>query len=190
MRATFRALRNGGYANLTVQRIADEYGKSTAAVHYHYDTKDELLMAFLDYLVELYMDEINRIETTDPVRRLEILLDKLLVDPQDHPYLQSALLEMRSQTPHKPAFRDRFERNDEYIRFTIKAVVNHGIDEGVFSDTDATEVTNSLMTIIDGGRTRSVVFDDTEELAIARRTATRYIQEVVIDGSSERPTDS
>lgn len=46
MEATYRALREHGYADLTIKRIAAEYGKSTAAVHYHYDTKEELLRRF------------------------------------------------------------------------------------------------------------------------------------------------
>ena len=46
MSATYEALCEHGYAALTVERIASELGKSTAAIHYHYETKDELLVAF------------------------------------------------------------------------------------------------------------------------------------------------
>jgi AcrR family transcriptional regulator len=175
MEATYRALREHGYADLTIQRIADEYGKSTAAVHYYYDTKDELLAAFLDYLLEQFVDSIHDVETTDPEERLKLLLDELLVKPQENPDLSIALLEMRSQAPYKEAFSERFQQNDEYIRYLLKAVINHGIDEGVFNDVDADHVTRSLMTIIDGARTRAVVLDDPEALETARRTASEYV---------------
>jgi AcrR family transcriptional regulator len=174
MSATHRALQKYGYADLTIKRIAEEYGKSTAAVHYYYDTKDDLLAAFLDYLLERFVDSIHDVETTDPEARLEILLDELLVKPQENPDLSVALLEMRSQAPYKEAFSDRFRQNDEYIRYMLKAVINHGIDEGVFSDIDADHVTRSLLTIIDGARTRAVMLDDTEELETARQTASEY----------------
>jgi len=175
MEATYRALREHGYADLTIQRIADEYGKSTAAVHYYYDTKDELLAAFLDYLLERFVDSIHDVETTDPEERLELLLDELLIKPQENPDLSVALLEMRSQAPYKEAFSERFKQNDEYIRYMLKAVVNHGIDEGVFNDVDADHVTRSLMTIVDGARTRAVVLDDSDGLETARRTAREYV---------------
>ncbi|MFD1635244.1 TetR/AcrR family transcriptional regulator (plasmid) [Haloplanus ruber] len=175
MEATYRALRKHGYADLTIQRIADEYGKSTAAVHYYYDTKEELLATFLDYLLEQFVDSIHDVETTDPEERLELLLDELLVKPQENPDLSVALLEMRSQAPYKEAFSERFKQNDEYIRYMLKAVVNHGIDEGVFNDVDADYVTRSLMTIVDGGRTRAVVLDDLESLETARQTAREYV---------------
>ncbi|WP_424005113.1 TetR/AcrR family transcriptional regulator (plasmid) [Haloarcula salina] len=174
MRATYRALREHGYADLTVQRIADEYGKSTAAIHYHYDTKEELLAAFLDYLLEQFVTSIREVETTDPEERLTVLLDTLLVEPEDNLDLLIAILEMRSQAPYKEAFRDRFEQNDEYIRYMLKAVINHGIDEGVFDDVDADHVARALMTIVDGARTRAVVLDETTALETARQTATEY----------------
>ncbi|ELZ95933.1 transcription regulator [Haloferax mucosum ATCC BAA-1512] len=179
MRATYRALRKEGYTNLTIKQIAEEYGKSTAAVHYYYETKDDLLVAFLNYLIELYVDEINQIETTDPRERLELLLDELLCKPKDHLHLLGALLAMRSQTPHNQAFRERFKQNDEYIQYTLKAAINHGIDEGVFEERDPSHTTHALMSIIDGGRTRAVVLDDPDELDVARETAAEYVDSIV-----------
>ncbi|GCF15169.1 hypothetical protein Harman_31040 [Haloarcula mannanilytica] len=174
MEATYRALREHGYADLTIKRIASEYGKSTAAVHYYYDTKDDLLAAFLDYLLEQFVDSIHDVETTNPEERLALLLDELLVKPQENPDLSVAMLEMRSQAPYKETFSERFRENDEYIRYMLKAVINHGIDEDVFNDVDADHVTRSLLTIIDGARTRAVMLDDTAELETARRTASEY----------------
>ncbi len=180
MQATYRVLHEHGYADLTIKRIADEYGKSTAAVHYYFETKDELLAAFLDYILERFVDSIQDIETTDPQERLELLLDQMLVDPQEDSDLSIALLEMRSQAPYKEEFRERFQQNDEYMRYMLKAVINHGIDEGVFNDVDAAHATRSLATIVDGARTRAVVLDDDGELESARRTASEYVDAVLL----------
>ena len=182
MRATSRALREHGYADLTIQRIADEYGKSTAAVHYHYDTKDELLAAYLDYLLDQFVDAVRDVETTDPEERMDLLLDKLLVGPTEYQDLLVAMLEMRSQAPYKSAFRERFRQNDEYLRYMLKAVINHGIDEGVFRDVDAAQSARALMTIVDGARTRAVVLDDGEALTTAREAAREYVESVLAAG--------
>lgn len=179
MRATYRALREHGYADLTVKRIAEEYGKSTAAIHYHYDTKEALLAAFLDFVLDQFVESIRDVETTDPEDRLALLLDELLVKPQSNQDLSVALLEMRSQAPYKEAFRERFRQNDEYVRFMLKAVVNHGIDEGAFDDVDADHVARSLMTIIDGARTRAVVLGELSALETARETASEYVDAVL-----------
>ena len=180
MRATSRALREHGYADLTIQRIADEYGKSTAAIHYHYDTKDDLLAAYLDYLLDQFVAAVSDVETTDPAERMDLLLDKLLVGPGEYRDLLIAMLEMRSQAPYKPAFRERFRQNDEYLRYMLKAVINHGIDEGVFREVDAAHAARALMTIVDGARTRAVVLDDGEALSTARRAADEYVDAVLL----------
>ncbi|AAG19205.1 MULTISPECIES: TetR family transcriptional regulator C-terminal domain-containing protein [Halobacterium] len=180
MQATYSALREHGYVDLTIKRIADEYGKSTAAVHYYYDTKEELLAAFLDYLLEEFVASIRAVETTAPETRLSLLLDELLVDPQPNQALSVALLEMRAQAPYNEPFRERFQQNDEYTRFMLKSVISHGIDEGAFEAVDADHVARSLMTIVDGARTRSVVHGDPSALAAGRRTASEYVDATLL----------
>jgi AcrR family transcriptional regulator len=183
MRATYRALGEYGYADLTVKRIAEEYGKSTAAIHYHYDTKDELLAAFLEYVLDRFREAIHEVETTDPEQRLELLLDQLLVAPEDHEDLLVALLEMRSQAPYKEAFRERFQQNDEYVRYMLRTVIEQGVQDGVFGDVDAEHAARALVTIVDGARTRAVVQDDHDALATARRTAAEYVEAVLLADS-------
>lgn len=175
MRATYRALREHGYADLTVEQIADEYGKSTAAIHYHYDTKDDLLVAFLDYVIDQFVDTIHDVETTDPKARLDLLLEKLLIDPADRMDFLIALLEMRSQAPYKAAFGERFQQNDEYVRYLLETVIDHGIKEGVFTQVDSEHVARAIMTIVDGARTRAVVHGETEALGTARQTVEEYL---------------
>ncbi|MCD2205197.1 TetR/AcrR family transcriptional regulator [Halobacterium sp. KA-6] len=179
MRATYQALQEHGYADLTIKRIAEEYGKSTAAIHYHYDTKDDLLAAFLDYILDQFQNTVHEVETTDPEQRLDLLLNKLLVDAQDHLDLLVAILEMRSQAPYKEAFRERFQQNDEYVRYMLSTVIDQGIQDGVFNDVDAEHAARALMTIVDGGRTRAVVFDEEASLATARQTAEEYVTAVL-----------
>ncbi|SNZ12657.1 transcriptional regulator, TetR family [Natronoarchaeum philippinense] len=180
MHATYRALREHGYADLTIKRIAEEYGKSTAAVHYHYDTKDDLLAAFLDFVLEQFVDTIHEVERTDPEQRLTLLLDQLLVEVEEHQDLLVAILEMRSQAPYKEAFADRFEQNDEYVQYMLRTVIDDGISQGVFADVDAEHTAAALMTIVDGARTRAVVLDDADALATARQTAEEYVQSVLL----------
>ncbi|ADJ14016.1 TetR/AcrR family transcriptional regulator [Halalkalicoccus jeotgali] len=180
MRATYRALREHGYADLTVKRIADEYGKSTAAIHYHYDTKDNLLAAFLDYVLGRFKDSVHEVETTDPEQRLELLLDQLLVELEDHRDLLIAMLEMRSQAPYKETFSERFQQNDEYVRYLLETVIAQGIEAGAFAEVDPDHVARALMTIVDGARTREVVLEG-DALATARQTADEYVTAVLLE---------
>lgn len=181
MHATHCALREHGYADLTIKQIAEEYGKSTAAVHYHYETKDELLATFLDYILDQVVEAIRDVDTTDPERRLNLLLDKLLVAPEDHHDLLIATLELRSQAPYEEAFDDRFRQTDEFIRSTLEAVIDDGIEEGVFADVDAEHVARALATIVDGAHVRAVVPNEPGALTTARQAADEYVQAVLLE---------
>lgn len=180
MRATYRALRKHGYADLTIKRIAEEYGKSTAAIHYHYDTKDDLLGAFLEYVLDRFKRDIHDVEITDPGRRLGMLLDRLLVTPEDHRDLLIAMLEMRSQAPYNDTFQDRFQQNDEYVRYLLETVIEQGIDAGIYRDVDAAHVARGLMMIVDGARTREVVLEEPRALDEARQIADEYLDAVLL----------
>ncbi len=59
MDATYEALRKHGYAELTIQTIADEFPKSKSLLYYHYDAKDDLLVDFVDWLVEEFAAEVG-----------------------------------------------------------------------------------------------------------------------------------
>lgn len=179
MRATYRALCEHGFADLTMQAIADEYGKTTAAIHYHYDTKDDLLVAFLRYLLDLFAEHVEEVETSDPGERLELLLDRLLANHDGYSDFAVAMLEMRAQAPYNDAIREQFRRNDEYVRDFLEAVVEDGIESGAFDDVDPADVSRSLMTIVDGARTRFAVFDDPDVLVEARRTADEYLEATI-----------
>jgi len=126
------------------------------------------------------VDTIHEVETTDPNERLTLLLDQLLVELEDHLDLLVAILEMRSQAPYKAAFADRFEQNDEYVRYMLRTVIADGVRQGVFDeDVDPEHAAAALMTIVDGARTRAVVLDDADTLATARGTAEEYVDSVL-----------
>lgn len=42
-------------------------------------------------------------------------------------------------------FSKRFQQNDEYIRYLLKAVINHGIDEGMFNDVSGVSHDHDLL---------------------------------------------
>ncbi len=131
MQATYRALCKDGYANLTVQAIADEFDKTKGVIHYHYDTKEALLVAFLEYLLEAFEQNIAVDDQADPDERLLTLIETLLFGPPergefDHWELMTALLEVRTEAPYNQEFRRQLTRNYETVEATVVAIVEEG----------------------------------------------------------------
>ena len=179
MQATYRALCEHGYAGLTMQAIASEYGKTAAAIHYHYETKEELLAAFLEYLLDRFVDRIHEVDTVDPEERLELLLDRFLSEESSDQNFLTAMIELRAQAPYNDAVQAQFQHNDEYVRYMLRTVIRDGIDQGVFSEVDAEHVAQSCMTIVDGARARYVTLNETNALEEARRTIDEYLDAIL-----------
>ena len=158
MDATYRALCKQGYANLTMADIADKLGKSTSLLHYHYDTKRDLLAAFLEHVVEEFEDKLADLGDEEPRERLESLLDMFVFGEEDaeREQFHLAILELRAQVPHEDPYREPFLRSEEAVRTAIADVICDGIETGVFEEADPEETAALVFAAMDGARARQI----------------------------------
>ncbi|WP_255195521.1 TetR/AcrR family transcriptional regulator [Halorarius litoreus] len=163
MSATYRALCEHGYADLTMQRIADASGRSKAALHYHYDTKEELLNAFLDDMLDQFEARLA-CESADPAERLGTFLDAVF-DPAAEVTgeFPVALLEIKAQAPYHEPYRTRLREMDERMRELLEATVAEGVESGAFADCDPETVARFVVTLINGSHARNVALGEAPE---------------------------
>ncbi|MFB6151572.1 MAG: TetR/AcrR family transcriptional regulator, partial [Haloarculaceae archaeon] len=181
MEATERALCEHGYADLTMQDIADESDRSKAALHYHYDTKEALLLAFLDHLYESFTDEYATAEGDDAVERLVAFVDDVLCHggPAEDERFQTALLEIRAQAPYREAYREKLARFDAFLRERVREIVADGIDEGTIRpDVDPDDTASFVATLVDGVNARRIAVGDAD--GGTRRTFLAYVRERLV----------
>jgi AcrR family transcriptional regulator len=158
--ATGRALCEYGYADLTMQRIADESSVTSAAIHYHFDTKEELLNAFLDDLLDRFESRLA-CEARDPREQLTDFLDAVFEESSsDHDDFPVALMELKAQAPYHDVFRDRFVELDNVVQDVVATAVRDGIEAGHFDDADPEEVARLVATMINGAHVRSVALGE------------------------------
>ncbi|UPV74485.1 TetR/AcrR family transcriptional regulator [Halorussus limi] len=173
MDATYRALCEHGYADLTMQRIADESSVSKATFHYHFDTKEELLNAFLDHLIEEFERRLA-CEASDPRERLDAFLDAIFTPAEDTDVSPIPLMELKSQAPYHDAYRERFVEMDDRLREVVATAVRDGIESGQFDDADPEEVAQFIVTAINGAHIREVALgEDPNE---TRRLVEEYLE--------------
>ncbi|WP_135365765.1 TetR/AcrR family transcriptional regulator [Halosimplex halophilum] len=163
MDATFRALAKHGYADLTVQAIADEFEKSKSLIHYHYDSKADLMVAFLSHLLDEFIDEVEGGEPGDPRERLLRMAEIVVLglgDEEATRDFHTALLGMRAQAPFEPALQEQLVENDRLIRGVVADIVREGIEAGQFRDVDPERYAALFRSTIEGAQSHDVILGD------------------------------
>ncbi|MFC7081543.1 TetR/AcrR family transcriptional regulator [Halorussus caseinilyticus] len=155
MEATYRALTDYGYADLTIQRIADEFDKSKSLLYHHHDGKDDLLVDFLEFALDHFEDNVPfRDDTAD--ERLRTLLDAVAATkPEADEEFVGILVELRAQAVNDDDFRDHFLGSDRFFHDHIVDIIAEGIEEGTFRDVDPEQTASFLLTLVSGAMVRN-----------------------------------
>ncbi len=185
MTATYRALSTHGYSNLTMQAIADEFDKTKGVLHYHYDTKQELLVAFLEYLLDAFNENAEIDSAGTPAQRLETLIDALLLGQRepnhtrkfDHWELTAVLLDIRAQAPHDGDFSRQLTHNFGTIETLLADIIRDGIASGAFRDVDPERTATLLLACINGARIYHVTLDREDVGPAVRETLGTVVEE-------------
>ncbi|WP_066148308.1 TetR/AcrR family transcriptional regulator [Haladaptatus sp. R4] len=183
MRATYRVFRTEGYAGLSISKIADEVGVSKSALYNHYSGKDELLVAFLEYVMDKYSDEIQHSDTENPIVYLKLFKKTLLSEESienngnsDVPIdLFETIMQLKVQAVHNEVFREHFTRDDQFEHERLADRVRSGIEEGYFQDVDPDATAEFVQTVVEGAILRQTTTDSTS-LQNIRRELDEYLR--------------
>ena len=150
--AAWRLIAERGYHAVRVSDVAAACGTSTAAIHYHFPGRDDLLTASLKRSVKQAFDrqvaELHRIG--DARERLLRLVDLQLPTPGHLEQEWSIWLQVWNESALRPGLRQL--HGEAYTRWheTIARTVREGQEQGVFTGADPEDVTVRLTALIDG----------------------------------------
>ena len=174
MEATFRALSEHGYADLSIQKIADESEKAKSAIYYHFDDKEGLLLEFMDFLKENIEGIHEELEEKPSEQKLEDLLDITLgIKDEERWMVQRALLDLRAQAPRNEAFAEKFREIDEIVTENIKEIMR-GLDAD--EPEMATEI---FVSCLDGAANRKVATGDREGLEELKKGIKEMLEDCI-----------
>ena len=177
MRATYEALIEHGYENLTIQRIGDKFPKSKSLIYQHYDGKDEVLVELLEFLLDHFETQMPKPAGGNAHDCLRAILDYVLAPEPDteRVELTKVMVELRGQAPHNETFEAYFTANDGRFRRSLADIVERGIEEGVYRPVDADAVAEFLLTTISGGTVRRATAADAVDIVAIRNEVDAYL---------------
>lgn len=190
MAATYEALREEGYSDLTAQAIADRTDRSKSALFYHYDSLEALVADFVEYLLEGFDDRVARTRDRPPLERLAIFVDWFLSGPDGERIgFHTALLELRAQAPYNDLYREKLRESDDRLRRALEEILRDGMEEGVFQEHDPEAVAALLLASFDGARIRQFTLGRDEYLDTVERGTVEHVIADVLAPGVEYPAD-
>ncbi|MWG35730.1 TetR/AcrR family transcriptional regulator [Halomarina oriensis] len=158
MKATYRALRDNGTADLTIQNIADEFEKSKSLLYYHYETKDDLLVEFLGWLIDRNAEFLDSDDVETTVEFVEAMIPPEV--DEERAGFRAAFVQMRAEAASDPDYREQFTLYDRLFRETLVELIERDIEAGRLRAVDVDALADVLLSTIDGAMLRYATTDD------------------------------
>lgn len=178
--ATRRALIENGYHGLSIAKIDEEFDRSKSLIHYHFDSKADLLAALIRREREQRIEKFNALPK-DPEQRLSALLDMLLREfdewAESDP-LAPRLIELYAAAPQHEQIRTELRQLDKVFQDALVETVAEGVEKGVFHDTDPEMIGRLLMAGHDSASFRWLVGESEAGEAIADALEEAVLSEV------------
>lgn len=141
--ALLRTMARHGYAKATISRIAEEADLTPGLVHYHFASKQEILLELIDGLVRREQAGIAETLQTaaKPPEKLRRLIDAILATGESaRPDAVAAWVAVAAEALRQPEVREAFAGALAALSNAFQTVIEDGVDAGVFQPIDELDV--------------------------------------------------
>ena len=164
MNATYQSLCKHGYADLTIEKIAEESEKGKSNIYYHFDDKQALILDFLDFMKDNLNEDFESLNSETPNENFDELLDMMLgVDDEEMFDFHRALMEIQGRAQYEEKFQQKFKQLDDLVlEQFIETMDNLDIQ-------DPEDRAELIVSTIQGALTRKLTLKNIEGLTEIKR---------------------
>lgn len=150
--ATRAVLAENGFHGLTTQKIAEELDASHSLVHYHFETKEALIAAFLDRYRREFEGLLEGLAELPPEDRLATFF-ATMAGYADEPSIRAlnlAVYELQAYAARNDAYQEPLIAYGETVEGFVVDCIQEGIETGVFQAVDPEPTAALLLSALDG----------------------------------------
>ncbi|MCY1119793.1 TetR/AcrR family transcriptional regulator [Bacillus safensis] len=137
-----------GYEKTSLQDIIHELNMSKGAIYHHFKSKEEILRAVMErqfrHATEKLEDLIKHTEAVHAKEKLQLILEKLVADPQSHSI--DGILVDQIKNPQFVVEGMKAGVNQDALK--IKQLILEGIDDGSMTTAFPGEVAEVFMLLV------------------------------------------
>ena len=152
IRVAYKLLARDGVHRVPLQQISSEAGVSKGLLIYHFQTKDGLVLASLEWVLESTEARIREhlAESDDPATAISKVVDAVWIGPEaNHDFFRFYLdgVEHEARSPEFDEFADRAR---SIMNSFYQEVIVAGVDAGVLDVEDPTVAAIQMRAVIEG----------------------------------------
>jgi AcrR family transcriptional regulator len=152
VRTVYAVMARDGVHRVPLQQIAEEAGVSKGLLLYHFATKDAMVLAAMDWVLEATGARIReRMRgVTRPQDLLPAVLDAIWIDPEANRDFFRFYLDGVEHQARSPEFDEFGERGRSIIETLYGDVIGEGVDAGIFCVDDVGMAATQMRGVIEG----------------------------------------
>jgi AcrR family transcriptional regulator len=156
--ATVKEIEASGMSALRVSDVANALGVSSGLVFYHFETKDALLVAALEFAVERDLERLDRnlARGRTPTERLRRVIASY--GPTGTAQGWTLWIDAWTMALREPTIRQAMRRLDDRWRIALEGAVRGGVAAGEFRCSDPAAAVAKIGAVIDGLSVATVVY--------------------------------
>ena len=186
--STIECISRYGYNNFSMQDVARIAGVSKGIIHYYFLNKEELMMAVLDRVagdIEALLTHATR-QTNDPLERLKIIINHMFSLAIEKKEYYCINMDFWTQINQKEEVRRAVAAHYAKFRTAIAAIIQNGMDTGVFIGDDASFKASLVMALVDGMSLQWLFSEDVFDYNEMRKKC----EELVLNSLLKKPGEA
>ena len=170
LEAAVDCLAEGGIEALRIARVAEAADVSTALVHYHFATREELLSEAFQASFQVAGDVRTSMKygAGTALERLQRKLDESLPLPGRREREWELWVELWLRAVREPPLRETAAAVYRQLHWSLRQLIVDGVEAGEFEVEDPADLADRVLALIDGYGLRALLRDPTMPVERAR----------------------
>ncbi|HEU4916889.1 MAG TPA: TetR/AcrR family transcriptional regulator [Acidimicrobiia bacterium] len=152
IRAAYRLMARDGVHRVPLQQIASEAGVSKGLLIYHFQTKDGLVLAALEWVLETTEARIRELlaDSSDPAEAISTVVDAVWVGPEANHDFFRFYMDGVEHEARSPEFDEFAGKAASIMNSFYREVIVAGVEAGMLSVDDPTAGAIQMRAVIEG----------------------------------------
>jgi TetR/AcrR family transcriptional regulator, transcriptional repressor of bet genes len=147
--ALMKVMATSGYAGATIPLIAKQAGLTAGLVHYHFESKQSILLALVHHL--LISAQIKPPENADPISKLSHFIEAhLALGPKSNREAVTCWINIGAEATHQEEVRLAYQQATEYQLSVLESIIDEALRSTKRTTKNKTGIALGILAAIEG----------------------------------------